>query len=529
MVSPLQFQPFLARPPAAYASPPPSSLQSPRSTTQTMPASRLRIVHNNDTHEHWPNMPKSVTAFNALASQGQQAGFDVLRLNSGDNNTFNEPDEWVLSILLNNLLHLDATTFGNHELDLNVNDLAQGLRNYAKYPSLVANLAISPNHPLAQLEQAGLLKPSVHLIRGQQGTYGLIGITRPSETAKISKSVKQSGVQSIPFSHTRQMVQAMVDDLERHGVNRIVLLSHMGYNLDRKLAQQVSGIDVIVGGDSHDAIQGIVPGQNLLTSPRGEPVLIVQAGWNGEYVGTADVGFDAAGRLLPLQSQLHPTSAFQDDVQADALLKQFLPPQQALAYMAQPVGVSSIKYRPNPLAQLLADSARNISGSDISFIRPSQVRKDIPVGTLTNWTLKEMMPYGGEFVTITASGSEIAGALARSAQGLGSVSGKKAELLHPAGLRLVIDVNKGQMRNIQVYNRQLQRWEPLDPNRQYTVTIDDYTVKQSDEFPEFAHPDRIMWQSHRSLRGIFMYALRQMGAPYQSIVIPPTDSRLQLV
>ncbi len=43
-------------------------------------------------------------------------------------------------------------------------------------------------------------------------------------------------------------------DLTEQGVNKIILLSHLGYDFDQVLATQVTGIDIIVGGDTHNAL-----------------------------------------------------------------------------------------------------------------------------------------------------------------------------------------------------------------------------------------------------------------------------------
>ena len=84
------------------------------------------------------------------------------------------------------------------------------------------------------------------------------------------------------------------------GVNKIILLSHIGYADDQTLAAAIDGVDVIVGGHSHtllsntdEAASGPYP--TVVNSPSGDPVLIVSAEAYGKYLGELDVTFDDAG------------------------------------------------------------------------------------------------------------------------------------------------------------------------------------------------------------------------------------------
>lgn len=74
-------------------------------------------------------------------------------------------------------------------------------------------------------------------------------------------------------------------ELRAQGVDAVVALNHIGLDLDKKLAASVPGIDVIVGGHSHDAIKERL----LVKNPQGSQTLIGQAGLDGRYAGRFDV------------------------------------------------------------------------------------------------------------------------------------------------------------------------------------------------------------------------------------------------
>lgn len=77
---------------------------------------------------------------------------------------------------------------------------------------------------------------------------------------------------------TIEDIQEQVQELKEQGVNKIFLLSHMGNQTDKIVAQKTQGIDVIIGGHTHELIKDVKEGENLLYSLTGEPVVITEAG-----------------------------------------------------------------------------------------------------------------------------------------------------------------------------------------------------------------------------------------------------------
>ena len=88
------------------------------------------------------------------------------------------------------------------------------------------------------------------------------------------------------------------------------MLSHLGYTLDTIVANQTQGIDVILGGHSHDLLFDVVEGKNLFYSKTGEPVVITQAGRDGKNFGELDVEFDQNGIIKKVQNNIGFTKAF---------------------------------------------------------------------------------------------------------------------------------------------------------------------------------------------------------------------------
>jgi sulfur-oxidizing protein SoxB len=108
------------------------------------------------------------------------------------------------------------------------------------------------------------------------------------------------------FGIREEELQRLVDELRREA-HVVVLLSHNGMDVDLKLASRVSGIDVILGGHTHDGVPAPIPVSNA----RGT-TLVTNAGCNGKFLAVADLdvkGGRLAGvryRLLPVFANLLP-------------------------------------------------------------------------------------------------------------------------------------------------------------------------------------------------------------------------------
>ena len=109
------------------------------------------------------------------------------------------------------------------------------------------------------------------------------------------------------FGIQERRLQQNVDAARAKGAAVVVLLSHNGMDVDLKLASRVTGIDVILGGHTHDGIPIPVPVKNA-----GGITLVTNAGSNGKFVGVLDMEVKHGGlkdvryRLLPVFANLLP-------------------------------------------------------------------------------------------------------------------------------------------------------------------------------------------------------------------------------
>ncbi len=194
-----------------------------------------------------------------------------------------------------NLMRPDAVTLGNHEFDKGPSILQSNLLTLASFPVVCADLDISNE---ALLPDKSLIKPYTVLSVGGE-KVGVIGLDTP-ETPFISSPGK-----NIRFLDPEASVEKAVTALESQGINKIVVLSHLGYSEDVKLAPKLHGVDVIVGGHSHTLL-GDFSNIGLASAgayPRvekdadGNTVVIVQSWEWAKVLGNLSVTFDANGNV----------------------------------------------------------------------------------------------------------------------------------------------------------------------------------------------------------------------------------------
>ena len=108
------------------------------------------------------------------------------------------------------------------------------------------------------------------------------------------------------FGIKEEMLQTLVDRIrEQEQPDAVVVLSHNGADVDLKMASRVTGVDVILGGHTHDAVPAPQPVKN-----GGGTTFVIQSGSHGKMLSVVDLDIakgrvrDLGYRLLPVYSQL---------------------------------------------------------------------------------------------------------------------------------------------------------------------------------------------------------------------------------
>ena len=168
------------------------------------------------------------------------------------------------------------------------------------------------------------------------------------------------------FGIQEEELQKRVDDVRAKGAQAVVLLSHNGMDVDVKLASRVTGIDVILGGHTHDAVPLPVEVKNAAGV-----TLVTNAGCNGKFLGVLDMDI-RAGKLRDMKYRLLPV--FSNLLPADSEMAGYISKVRAphLAKLGENLATTGgLLYRRGnfngTVDQLILDALMNVKGAQIAF------------------------------------------------------------------------------------------------------------------------------------------------------------------
>ncbi len=494
---------------------------------------QLAIAHLNDSHSHLEATPLTLVVdgrktvveaggfarLQTLVDEMRSAKPDLLLLHAGDAvqgtlyfTLFNGQPEFEFL----NRLGVTAMTLGNHEFDRGSAAIPSYLQA-AQFPVISSNIDFSGEAATAALQVPTRI---VKEINGER--IGIIGLTTET-TLQTTLDVGK-----LKFLDARASAEREVAALTAQGINKIVLLSHLGYELDLKLAATVSGIDIIVGGHSHTLLGaaaglgsiGLVPDGPYPTevlAPDGSRVLVLQAWKWAQMLGRLDASFDAQGRITgyaakpvipvtdrfvrdavpvppdsPGYAQIVQTfklgglvRVVQEEGKAAAALapyrSQLATYRQASVASAAEDLLRGINSGPGPLAAdaMLAAVPR----AQVAILNNGGVRKDLAAGSISVGDVLEVMPFANTLVLLDLSGAELKEALEGDIDFLIS---RKYPSPYPyvAGLRFTVarHADKGRRVTALVVRDDAGAYRPLLPDAIYRCVVSNFVAGGGDGF-----------------------------------------------
>ncbi|MFZ5964943.1 thiosulfohydrolase SoxB [Thalassococcus sp. BH17M4-6] len=270
------------------------------------------------------------------------------------------------------------------------------------------------------------------------------------------------------FGIRDERMQEIVDEVRGMGAECVVLLSHNGFDVDKKMAGQVTGIDVILSGHTHDALP--------------EPVLvgdtiIVASGSNGKFVSRVDLNIKD-GRMMGFRHKLIPilSDVIAPDPEMTALIDEQRAPYESV--MSEVIGkTSSLLYRRGNFNgtwdDVICDALLSEREAEIALspgvrwgpsILPGQeiTREDIWNVTSMTYPNAYRTEMTGDFLKVVME--DVADNLFNP----DPYYQQGGDMVRVGGLGYRIDVTKPQGERISEMTL-LSTGEPIDPARSYVV------------------------------------------------------------
>ena len=381
-----------------------------------------------------------------------------------------------------NKMGYDAMTVGNHEFD-DGPEVLRGFMDALNFPILMSNGDVS-REPLL----AGVLQKSTVIEKGGE-KIGLIGLT-PQDNDELASPGK-----NITFTDPVNAVQDEVDKLTAAGVTKIIVLSHSGFNVDKKVAAETHGVDVIVGGHSNTFLSN--------TSDRAEgpyPTMvgdtaIVSAYAYGKFLGELNVVFDDAGKITSATGEpLVMDGAVAEDGDTKARIAEAAKPLEEIRQkiVAQSAGLidgdkNVCRVQECSMGNLVAEAqlARvKGQGVTISIANSGGLRTSIDEGDVTMGEVLTVLPFQNTLSTFQVTGQTVIDALEN---GVSQVEDVKGRFPQVAGLKFTWDSsvapNEGRIKEVLVEKD--GAWVPIDPAAIYGLVSNNYVRGGGDGYKMF--------------------------------------------
>jgi len=460
----------------------------------------LTILHTADTHaNHLPQTKDDVGGDARMATiikQTRSASPNTLLVDAGGRFTgtlFHRVFAGQDNVQIMNALGYQAMAIGNPEFDNRDAVLAQFIKSVT-FPVLSANMDASKSPELA-----GNIQPYTIVTVGDQ-KVGIIGLTIADTPTLSSPSA------NVTFdSNYADIVNRQVVALNGQGINKIILLSYIGYDGNMQLAAQIRGVGVIVSGrdgvllsNADATAKGKYP--NVLKSKDEKPILLVQSGDTARYIGRLTVDFDPSGTVTKWNgdSILLDKSVVSDKEIADLVnnLSGQVDLERARKIrntageevtVTAALGVGDCRVKECAVGNLVADAMRFQTKTQIAIMNGGGIRVGLPSGSLLRGAILELLPFNNRLSTLKLSGADLIAALENGVSRVGTDSGT-GRFPQVSGMRYTYDASKssGRIVSVDVLGADGKTYTPVDPAAIYTISTNDFERKGGDGYTVFA-------------------------------------------
>ncbi len=387
-----------------------------------------------------------------------------------------------------NSLGLDYATFGNHEFDISEDFFLARLKE-SKFTWFSGNVSDKNGKSFPQVPRSFIF--NVKGDRGANIRVGLIGVTLGSNPANYV-------TYKDPIATAKEEVKAL-----QGKVDIIIGVTHLAIETDRKLAESVPEIKLILGGHEHENIQ----------QWRGEHFTpIFKADANARTVYIHNLSYDTETKKLKIDSRLQPvTDAIADEPNTAKVVQEWVKkgfdafrvngfnPEEVIGKTSVDLDglESSVRNMSTTLTELIGRGMLNeVKDADLAIYNGGSIRIDdtIPPGNITQYDVIRILPFGGKIVAV-------------------EMKGYLLEKVLNQGIK-----NKGTGGYLQTSNVKLNagtwliKGKPLESQKVYQVAITEFLVSGKEQGLEFLNlqaPGIKLMEEKRDIRMIVIDQIKQ--------------------
>jgi len=460
----------------------------------------VRILGVNDFHGH---LEEAATLSDSLDHYEATNPEGTIRVHAGDmvggsplasGYFHDEPTVYAM-----NALGFDVGAPGNHEFDEGGEEMLRlingGQRDDGEQFEDGENTS-DPNFPGADFPYvaanilrkdsgAPVLTP-YHVVERDGVRIGFIGATTEETPEILTETIEQ-----FRFTNISGAVNRYAGELQRRGVETIVVLAHEGgYQKNAPEgrgdeifveARQMSGaVDVVVAGHTHNLLDARVNGK-----------LVVTAEEYGTYLDVVDLRVDrATGDVKSSSAKVVANDgSFGTDREVARLVagyRERVAPisGRVVGRAARGATRGTTPAGESALGDLVTDAYRSAAGTDFAFVGSGGLRADLDTGPVTYGELYAARPFDEVLVEMELTGAEVRRVLEQQ------YDGGELTTLQVSGLRFAHDPSRPEGRRVTTVT--LPGGAPLDPEAAYTVAVTRPLADGGSEFTAFTEGRNVL-------------------------------------
>ncbi|KAG1664927.1 hypothetical protein FOA52_004449 [Chlamydomonas sp. UWO 241] len=424
---------------------------------------------------------------------------------------------------LQNMVGIQAMALGNHEFDFGTAYLARYLKQL-NFPVLGCNIDTSKDPNMA-----GLLQDyAIFTVRGER--IAVYGVTT-EETAFLATPGNTTFID--PIAAIQRCVAKAKSEVKY--IRSHILLSHLGYTLDKQIATLIPEIDLVIGGHSHtflypenataprlisnvstssDTPAGPYP-TSLMNEVQGRVAHVVQASWGTRYVGYLELKYARklpGGVAVAVETDVWLLGNNNSDVDIEgdhavgARIEELS--TKISAFFKLPAGSLTV-----PLNGVRTDArARETTMGDalcnawVDFVKTETeleqtlgitvdmcvtngggIRASIPAGNITYADVFTVLPFGNTLTVINITGARLKSAIELGVSGVEAGAGRFPQI---AGLKFAYNANN--LIGSRVVSLTTAAGVELDDCASYYVVTNNYVAAGGDFYADFAASEQVL-------------------------------------
>nr|ABS28918.1 5'-nucleotidase [Ixodes scapularis] len=486
----------------------------------------ITVLHTNDIHSHflqsdsrgancsekkardkkcYGGVPRIVTKVKQLKDTEENPFF----FNAGD---FFQGTVWytvlkynIVALAMEHMMY-DAVCLGNHEFDDGPEGLAPFLLRMEKANVTVLGTNLNTTgEPV--FENITVLKHKIYEINGvKMGVMGVV--TR--ETLTIANPGKIEILDEI------QSIKEEMKVLRRLNVSIFALISHVGYDVDQKMAKEVNGLNLIVGGHTNTFLyNGVSPGNDTVQGPYptivnrddGTFALVTQDFWFGKYLGYLKLQFHRNGTLKAWSGN---PILLDHTVEQDNKTLEMLEPYRLAVEKAgeEYIGISKVlleadhkicRLKECNMVNTIADSFlayyadRNstIQGAwsevNAAVVNAGITRTSIQQGTIRRRDIMAAMPFESSLVVLTMTGAQLRKMFDHGISKFTWYGDPEGSFLQVSGMRVTYNFSfpeqcRTDKLEILCANCSVPKYETVQPTGVYKIVTTSFIANGGDGF-----------------------------------------------